>query len=131
MVQIRYHGGDCCGIVHICCLGHSPETTLSVREGKFFPKDTASRHYVCGDKERPKETAEARFSSALKTIQDIEPGKLVEVVLITESGEGYDDEDDQSAWEPVLIEKGFKKVNEFVNGNTDNTLSVYHLYIEE
>lgn len=130
MVQIRYHGGDCCGIAHICGLGVDPEGTLGARNGKFMSSDPSLRQYVWADKERPKETAEARFSSALKTIEDLEIGKLVEVVLITEIGDNYDYDENQSAWEPVLLQKGFQKVNEFVNGNTDNTLSVYHLYIE-
>lgn len=95
MIRITHHGGECCGIKHICHLGHSPDYIVYGR------KERASiLHYDRhGDpvyssqnvyhKAMPKEKTGERFDRYLDMLRHVRPFGIVEVTLVVNFGGGF------------------------------------------
>lgn len=97
------HGGDCCGISHICGMGRLDNPTKSLND-------------------RIESTIEdLRSDCNCSECRNQEGSHLIEVVLTTRQ---------QEIWDKVLKDRGFNIVTDFVNSNSGNTCYVYHL-VEE
>lgn len=132
-INAYFHGASCCGIstLHLCGY-ESPEYVVS-------EVPTPSRNYVMelqrariiyASLAHPEQTAGERADDFIRRLSDDGRRGLIEVVLITDSDCFDEDEEPdatQEAWIPWLKQRGFKKVNEFQNSNSGNTLSVFHL----
>lgn len=138
-MQIACHGGNCCGIKTIHYFSHgnikNNEPTLKKHPpmGDHTGKEVNYYHL-----DAPAEPAKERLERYLSFLHEHVTFGLVEVVLIDnrdrECRDEYyccEDEDQATAWEPVLLEHGFNKVTTFLNGNSDNNVSVYHLVMDE
>jgi hypothetical protein len=138
-VQIKLHGGACCGIKHIhgmgehpkgcgqsdtCCMlaarskltgeqtsfGRSSSSGVNDAHADEYPED-----FFCD--EAPQELPIDRLDRMLAFLKKHRKHGIVEIVLIL----------GQKRWFPVLEERGFTKVTEAKNSNTHNTLFVFHL----
>jgi len=129
MLTMHCHGGKCCGISHIQGFQGNPKYS-SYEQVTVLRKDAN-----VADSERcmnpgtnlyygplPSETNEKRFLRYLKFIKKLQPKGLVEVTLVS-----YQKKD----WDEILTREGFKIVTEFLNSNSGNTVSVYHLVYPE
>lgn len=128
-MRIANHGGKCCGIKTIHYMGVSPGSTeWTWRKDEENP---CFRDYSGGDVSSeynffhlaaPSETAGERFDRYLKYLRVRRPKGIVEVVLTKHLQVG--------GWEPFLLERGFKRVQEFENSNSGAILRVYHLVMD-
>ena len=138
------HGGKCCGIKTIWCLGYSPGSTAA-------PIDPWVGDPECGDTEEfegyeflindndvcgydvdpyqrfftagaPKESNGERVERYIRFVKKFRPKHLIEVAMVDE---------DQPGWKGWFEERGFKLVSEFRNSNSGNKVKVYHLVVNE
>lgn len=142
-MNIRFHGGHCCGIKHIDNLGYNPDCIISLKKGQpFRTRDEYAHDYdndddynpdLDGDcfesssdfftEEAPKETAKERFLRLVDFIyRKRGSSQLIEVTIMTEEDSWLC----QSRWVPVLEDAGFKVVSEFRNVNSGNFIHVWH-----
>lgn len=130
---ISFHGGMCCGIKTIHSMGTNPaELTSSLEAQKSKRNHDANYDYTKQDynfftDEAPKETQEARFTRYLDFIKKYRPGHIVEVALVVQ-GAGWVN---QKAWVPILEALGFKAVTSAKNSNSGNTVTIFHLVVDE
>lgn len=130
---IAFHGGMCCGMKTICHLGLTPHQVHEELEGDA---DHANRDIAGEETETwmnfypfpaPHETGASRLKRYIEYLKKKRPQHIVEVV-IAKSDSVYLD---QSDWVPVLLQQGFKIVNENKNSNSGNTIVVFHLNLNE
>lgn len=134
-MRISHHGGKCCGIKVIHQLGASPEETqppLTIN-GARCRKDAAGHDVSSLDNlfrgERPKEKQKDRFKAYLDFLADWRPSGMVEVSIVEKMAGGRMNY--QERWVPILEKLGFKKVSEWYNSNSTNTVSCYHLIMHK
>lgn len=110
------HGGDCCGMRHIVnfALGFGNNYKWDDRYAAQQLSSTIRdifNDYGYEEDEYGNETDEPVTTRDTYCL-------CIEAVLTKEQS---------IKWEPILFAEGFKRVNKFVNGNTGNTLTIYHL----
>lgn len=130
-MYIKLHGGACCGVKHIHELGTDPHAMLTARDTLADDQTSFGRHGCDGvndahadtypedffNEAAPKEKRTERLDRLIAFLKANRPHGIIEIVLINL----------QNQWFPLLEERGFKKVSEAVNSNTDRTLNVFHL----
>ncbi len=131
-MYLGYHGGKCCGIKTIWHLGTKPEhevTPVSKKEDKSLDQcgDDVQSDYPFFFRAAPEESAVNRLDRYIKFLKEKRPSGLVEIAL----AESQYNWVDQSAWFPVLEERGFKQVVRFKNSNSGNWVRVFYLVIED
>lgn len=138
-MKILLHGGDCCGVKHICELGYYPTFKLAARKPikmTSFKQKQKGSPWTMSDghndmrsrnpkkncdffnEAAPPEMAKNRLNRLVKFIKNNRQHGLIEIVLSMST---------QKAWIPVIEELGFKKGAEGKNSNTGVTIAVYHL----
>lgn len=133
-MQLVFHGGKCCGIKTVYCMGTSPaETQPSL--GKLARRNNhdQSYHEVSSgirffSDAAPEESGKARLKRYIEFMEKNRPRNVLEVVLCESSRYEWQD---QSAWVPTLEELGFKMVNRHSNSNSGNHIQIWHLNIGE
>jgi hypothetical protein len=132
-MRILLHGGNCCGIKHICSLGFYPHTPLAARKpikrtsinqtpssGTNDMRSSVSNRYRNEDffcEKAPEETSEKRFERFVNYIKTNRSHGIIEVVI---NGA-------QHKWVPIFEQFDFKKVSSGKNSNTSTTITVFHL----
>lgn len=144
-VYPSYHGGRCCGIVHISGFSNGD---VSETVGAYTPDDAnravwlgrgARGEHVwsgtnCMNETRPKETYLERFKAIVAYFKKEHHG-LLEVVLIDERpckmcttcDEDEKCKSQSEIWEEHVLAEGFEKGPRFENSNSYNHLQVYYL----
>jgi len=135
MLRLSCHGGMCCGIKHIFGFPNYPHQVMEpeLEEQPEFDDEDSRGSEVRSDLSfftlsAPSETVEARLDRFLAYIKGERPGGIVEAVLARSCDDG--DWDQIAINEKRLLERGFLKVNEIRNSNSDNLCRVYHLNME-
>lgn len=133
-MKIGFHGGKCCGIKTIHGLGYNPnELIAALPKRKEFdkPADQYGRDFrsvtnFFRDK-APCETCLARLDRYIKYLDEKRPKGIIEIALADFNGNREATSWNQiRKWEPILLERGFKLVNECMNSNSGNKVYVYH-----
>lgn len=134
-MELKTHGGKCCGIKVIHGLGISPAHKEYYGWAIPAKKIVSGYHSSNGqggwEYGRPGEnffleaaptgdTYLQRFDRFLDYLSRWRPCGLVEVAVT----------DAQSAWFPILETRGFKRVSTFGNTNTGKTIHSYHLVMD-
>lgn len=132
-MQLVFHGGKCCGIKTVYCMGTSPvekheslvalsrrnnsdQTYGEVGSGMRFFTDSA-----------PEESGKDRLQRYITFMERNRPRNVLEVVLCESSS----DWQNQTAWVPTLEGLGFKMVNRHSNANSGNFIQIWHLNVGE
>jgi hypothetical protein len=132
------HGGLCCGIKTIHSLCYGPNWKASPLEA--VPKnDRAKNGYNVWSSLRyftdsaPAETYGERVERYIKFVEKYAPKHLIEITLESSqyngTNYGWNDAGKYPGWKKFLKKHGFKKVSEFVNSNSGNTVLVFHKLI--
>lgn len=124
-MYLAFHGGKCCGIKTIYELGGSPDDFADYlpkinnnnADVTYATTNTTTRFFTDA---APEETKLKRLDRYLAFVKKKRPQHMVEIVL----AEGT--HCSQKKWVPIIEERGFKKVSEFLNSNSENVCSVYH-----
>lgn len=125
MLEIKFHGGECCGIKHITGFwGNPSDKHLAKAESKKRLND-ASGDSVQSDwnfcwEALPQQTYKERLVAYIDFLKKARPSGLIEVSLTPIQLVLY-------GWAPVLDELGFKKMCEFWNSNSAEKISVFFL----
>lgn len=124
-MEIKFHGGECCGIKHISGFYCLPSDVAWQKEGS--EKRNHDRH---GDTVRsswnfcweslPKQTYRERLVAYIDFLERVRPSGAIELTLTSDQVGLY-------GWGPVLEELGFQKVVEFWNSNSANKVCVFYL----
>ena len=144
-MELRYHGGSCCGIKTICGLGFADynygagplgeavkvEAPYKMEPAHVGKGNNNSLDHLYQGKEffhgnAPEETRLERLDRYLDFCRKTRPGGLVEIVLASHSGDP-DYNQLRGPWPKLLRERGFRAVTSFVNSNSKNKCVVYHL----
>lgn len=134
-MELRYHGGKCCGIKTITNFSMLPDATVRAKKAEeFLGLDligSGGLGKTCFYAEAPEETYLERFDRILEYVKKWRPQGMVEVVLasnIISAGNDYRSQKKQlDVWGPIFLDRGFKEVAVFKNSNTGNIIHVYHL----
>ena len=126
-MELRYHAGGCCGVKTICGFFGVPEMPLGPKNAEDRPLYSQDRQkqgwqvHVSAQfywPEAPQESRIARLQRYINFCKEQCGSGLIEVTL----------SDLQfPRWESVIFAEGFENVAEFVNGNSNRTIRVYHL----
>ena len=124
-MQIKFHGGECCGIKHISGFYCSPdhrvwEKSESTKRSHDANGETVQSNWNFCWEPLPEQTYKERLVAYLDFLKRVRPSGAVEVTLVDSQVNLY-------GWGPVLEELGFKKVVEFWNSNSANKVYVYYL----
>ncbi len=122
---LTFHGGLCCGIKTIHGFSNTTDWNCDALDeiGADNRDQAASQSH---QNERffheaaPQETALERLDRYLEYCDRRRPQGVIEVVLAAS------DWAQLPAWEPVLLERGFKMVTSAKNSNSNNTIYIYH-----
>ena len=132
-MQLVFHGGKCCGIKTVYCMGTSP-TEYQPSLGKLPRRHNHDQSYHEVNSglrfftdAAPEEPGKARLKRYIEFMEKNRPRNVLEVV-ICESGYDWMD---QSDWVPTLKEFGFKMVNRHSNSNSGNHIQIWHLNVGE
>lgn len=126
-MNLRYHMGGCCGIKTICGLWGIPEMKMVAKEAEdrpFYSQDRQKHGWsvVPADEfywpAAPQESRLARLQRYINFCKETCGSGVIEVALADLQF---------TRWEPVLLEEGFVAVTEFLNGNSNKTIRIYHL----
>lgn len=129
-MKLSFHGGNCCGIkvIHGFMWGGPADYEEKLKdvpqppdEGEQYIDPEYTRFYW---KSRPVETGLTRFKVYLEYCKKHRPNGIVEVVFA-------DFQIEDTKWEQVLYDHGFKKVNSCLNSNSGNRIHIYHLNMGE
>lgn len=125
-MMLGFHGGKCCAIKVIHGFYYHPDEMAGDLEQRPFNDSDA-----CGDDvssndrfftdAAPEETYRERLDRFLAFNDKHRPCGIVEVVLSDDSF--YQQ---RKWWEGILLERGFRLINENMNSNSDNVCYVYH-----
>lgn len=127
-MRLAFHGGMCCGIKTIYEMGHpdrmdSPlEKCVDVtsHDIRYNQTTTQTRFYPDA---APAERNRDRLDRYIDFCKKKRPAHMIEITLSSDFGQ-------VRVWGPILEERGFKKVTEFVNSNSGAKVSVWHLVYE-
>lgn len=132
-MQLVFHGGKCCGIKTVYCMGGAPTESQPALQ-KLARRNNRDQNYgeVSSDmrfftNDAPEESGKDRLKRYIEFMEKNRPRNVLEVV-ICESQYGWTD---QKAWVPTLEEFGFKMVNRHSNSNSGNHIQIWHLNIGE
>lgn len=150
-MYLIFHGGKCCAIRTIHSFGNDPNEMMSERapaiQADRWP-DTGGgpvhSYYELPYGKRPYESRLERLKFFISYLKSHRPGGLVEVALAcmpyTEDNfDNWDEDDkvewceeecDQRLWFPHLEELGFRRVQKFINSNSDNEIHLFHLLMQ-
>ena len=126
-MELRYHGGGCCGIKIICNFWGAPDLPLGPKEEEPRPEYRQDRQkhglpVAMTDSfywlEAPQESRLDRLRRYINFCKETQKRGLIEVVLYRLQF---------PKWENVLLAEGFVVANTFINGNSGYELRVYHL----
>lgn len=120
-LDIRMHGGQCCGIKVICGFLNNPWDDEGARKagGAIYLDANGGSYNVTRSffwEEAPKEPAWARFNRYMDFLSRVRPKGLVEITTTLFQGK----------WVPLIEAAGFKAVATFKNSNSNNMVTVYH-----
>lgn len=124
-MQIKFHGGLCCGIKHINGFYGQPSQTVwekaetQKRHNDRYGDSFESRWDFCWEA-LPQQTNKERLIAYIDFLKRERPSGAIELTLLPEQLDIY-------GWRPVIEELGFKKVVEFWNSNSGNKVFVYYL----
>lgn len=127
------HGGHCCGIKTIWGFGADPDDMAMAVKRVVTAKEAtnaAIARLCMTNVDLPQEPGRDRLKRYVDYAVKAWPGHLLEVAIVVKNAPhlAYSS---QKAWIPILEDLGFKKVNEFKNSNTTNTVGVFHLIIKD
>lgn len=133
MLTLAFHGGKCCGIKTIHSFPYDLEYTepqlpkVSMDSADQIGADVRSdqRFYHLS---APQETALERLKRYISYVKGYRPRHVIEVVLADSLLNYYNL---QRIWEPTLLDLGFNLVTSAVNSNSENTIYIYHLVVDE
>lgn len=133
-MQLVFHGGKCCGIKTVYCMGTSPDEKHEALE-KLARRNNRDQTYgdVSSDMrfftdDAPEESGKDRLKRYITFMERNRPRNVLEVVLCEFSRCEWQD---QTAWVPTLEELGFKLVNRHSNSNSGNFIQIWHLNVGE
>lgn len=133
-MQLVFHGGKCCGIKTVYCMGTDPAVSQPSLE-KMARRNNRDQTYgdVSSDMRfftdsAPEESGKDRLQRYITFMERNRPRNVLEVVLCESSDHEWQD---QSAWVPTLQELGFKMVNRHSNSNSGNFIQIWHLNVGE
>lgn len=132
-MQLVFHGGKCCGIKTVYCMGTDPAENqpplakLARRHNhdQSYHEVNSGLRFFTDD--APEESGTARLKRYIEFMEKNRPRNVLEVVLC-ESRYGFQD---QTAWVSTLEELGFKLVNRHSNSNSGNFIQIWHLNVGE
>lgn len=132
-MRITFHGGECCGVKSITNIGTNPDYKVwalpkTSRNNSDKHGDTVRSDWNFFTDEAPTETAGERFDRYLRFLEEHRPGGIVEVILTDSACMGGSWS--QMEWAPFLEGRGFKKVSECLNSNSNNNIHVFHLVMK-
>lgn len=113
-MELRAHGGNCCGMAHIFRMGTVPTKDRLNRLDKLIAD-------FVNNEENPDPLVEDWDYDNDNPIYRDRVG-CIEVVL---AGLQMDE-----GWPKELENRDFKEVSKFLNGNSDNICHVYHKYVK-
>lgn len=129
-INLRGHGGSCCGMSHILSFPDSPERVLLER------KTGPTQSYKVGSSaadQFPQQTALERLEGVINNIEKGYTIKYADAGIeshITGRSQGIIEivlnHLQLPAWEETLKKLKFKEVNKCKNSNTNNTIHVFH-----
>lgn len=124
-MQLRLHGGMCCGIKHIEGFDTPPKQNQPALNVNGYVYGASGQQKHPGEEffrgEAPQESSEDRLDRYLDFLRKNTPGCLVDICL-TSWQTAY--------WDKELTKRGFKVVAKFTNSNTTANIVVYHLILE-
>lgn len=140
-MRIVPSNSGCCGVKYIRDFPR-PERIMSRLDREEYSDhneegDTTEpdEPYEClyrGD--APKETALERFDRFVNFLKETRPSGCIEVYLAPvagrdscESCDCYSNCDQYSLWKPLLLERGWKELDTFINSNSDNEVGHFVL----
>lgn len=124
-MRLVNHGGKCCGIKHIHGIPWNPTvkvTALLKRacyQGAVGEMSNPAKDFFPGP--APAETGEERLNRLLEYLDSKKKSHLVEITF----------NNMYRGWNKILKAKGFRIVSKFTNGNTGNSIEVYHRITKE
>lgn len=134
MMQINYHGGQCCGIKTITHMAGPdyPEPAIDAIDFKesVHSKDkrgaqVSSEQNLYYGPALPQQSGKDRLIAYLDFLRKKRPSGAVEITLAKGSYVN------QTSWFPVLKELGFKRTACFRNSNSGNQVSIFLLVMLE
>ncbi len=131
-MKLAYHGGKCCGIKTIFGFQTDPKSEeeelqkISMTNWDAEGGDVNSKARFFHE-EAPKETGIERLDRYIEYMEKRRPFNIIEVAL-AESRYNYLD---QTAWFPILEERGFVKAIEHLNSNSGNVVHVFYKTVGE
>lgn len=133
-MQLVFHGGKCCGIKTVYCMGTSPDEKHEALEKLARRNNSDQSYHEVGSGIRffsdaaPEESGKARLKRYIEFMEKNRPRNVLEIVLCESSRYEWQD---QTAWVSTLEELGFKMVNRHSNSNSGNHIQIWHLNIGE
>lgn len=134
--RIAFHGGHCCGIKIIHCLGGYPDKLAPPLVGKQSGVDLEADQYgrtVSSDWNvfpggAPEETYAERVQRYIKWLDSPtgRPNGIIEITLAQDIDAEYPDPDQLPRWTPLLLDWGFKEVTSCYNSNSGSRVHVFH-----
>jgi hypothetical protein len=124
-MEIKFHGGECCGVKHISGFFSCPDQTArekdeSARRNHDKMGDTVRSDWNFCWESLPTQTYKERLVAYIDFLKRVRPSGAVELTLTDYQLGMY-------GWKPVLEELGFKQVVSFWNSNSGNNVFVYYL----
>jgi hypothetical protein len=124
-MELKYHGGLCCGVKTLKGFYYYPETVLPAIEAtKPTQDDIYGRNFHTEKnffyRAAPEETALERLKRYISFMEAVRPQNLLEAFLI---------DSQLIKWEEDLRKLGFKKIVTFKNSNTGQWITLYHYYV--
>lgn len=133
-MQLVFHGGKCCGIKTVYCMGTDPAENQPPLEKLSKRNNHDQSYHEVGSGIRfftddaPEESGKARLKRYIEFMERNRPRNVLEVVLCESSRYEWQD---QTAWVSTLEELGFKLVNRHSNSNSGNFIQIWHLNVGE
>lgn len=139
LLQLIYHGGHCCGVKTIygfdAC---DPRIRVQYKTDKagrlVYPESIGGAvvpnpvsNFRIPVSNAPEESNAERFIRLIRHVQKNWPGQLIEVSVIAGYRGILSGRSQEGFWEPFFEAIGFKRVTEWENSNTQNTLASWHL----
>lgn len=127
---LAFHGGACCGIKTIHGFSVLPKHSMEPALNKIDQDDrdlSVSIAYEATPKTRffheaaPMETSLERLDRYLAYCDKRRPNGIIEVAICDSEFAKQ-----VKAWAPLLRRRGFRKVTDCNNSNTDNRILVFH-----
>lgn len=125
-MMLGFHGGKCCVIKVIHGFYNHPDEMAEELEKQPFNDADALGHNVSSDESfftdaAPAETYRERFARFVEFCDKHRPAGIIEVVITNESFWTQ-----KKYWHDILVNAGFRIVNENLNSNSGNICYIYH-----